>query len=59
MELECGLLDWYQTGRAATVGVWMGCLSGVESDVLLAHEDGLMRCYSAEYHKVRRHGQTM
>jgi len=51
VELECGLLDWYNTGRAPTVAVWMGCLSGVEPHILLAHEDGLMKCYSAEYHK--------
>jgi len=51
LELECGLLDWYNTSRAPSVGVWMGCLSGIEPDVLLAHEEGLTRCYSAEYYK--------
>jgi len=50
-QLECGLLDWYGVARTPTVGVWMGSLSGVEVDVLLQHEMGLMECYSAEYHK--------
>eukprot|EP00966_Prymnesium_polylepis_P191975 4448829-Prymnesium_polylepis.2 len=29
----------------------MGCLGGVEVDVMQAHEDGLMMTYSEEYHK--------
>ena len=51
VEIECGLLDWYNTGRAPTVAVWMGCLSGVEPEVLLKHEGALMKCYSDEYYK--------
>ena len=49
--LDCGLLDWYNAGRAPAVAVWMGCLSGVEPEVMIAHEAGLMRAYAEEYHK--------
>jgi len=51
VRLECGLLDWYNVSRAPAAGVWMLCLSGVEPDVLARHEEGLMRCYSEEFHK--------
>ena len=51
VELECGLLDWYNTGRAPTVGVWSGCLGGCEAELFLAHEEGLISAYSREYHK--------
>jgi len=47
--LECGLLDWYNASRVPAVSVFMGCLSGIEPEVLAAHEEGLMRCFADEY----------
>lgn len=38
--LECGLLDWYNASRVPAVSVFMGCLSGIEPEVLAAHEEG-------------------
>ncbi len=49
--LECGLLDWYGANRTSSVSVWLGCLSGAEPEVLVAHEDGLMRAFSEELYR--------
>ena len=48
-ELEAGLLDFYNFTRAPFAGIFMGCLSGAEPDVLTAHLPGLMRCFASEY----------
>ena len=47
--LEAGLLDFYNFTRAPFAGIFMGCLSGAEPDVLTAHLPGLMRCFASEY----------
>ena len=54
-QLDCGLLDWYGTRRAPIVAHWMGCLSGVEPQVLKDHEDGLMKAFSEEYYRLVAH----
>ena len=50
-KMECGLLDWCGGTRLPFVASWMGSVSGMEPDVLLAHDEGLMRCFADEYAK--------
>ena len=47
--LDCGLLDWGGASRVPFTATFMGMFSGAEADVLLAHEEGLMRCFADEY----------
>ena len=49
--MEVGLLDWCGAQRMTYVQMFMGCVSGMESSVLLAHDKGLMTCFAQEYAK--------
>jgi len=50
-ELDCGLLDWYGCSRSPFVGIFQGCLSGAEPEMLAQHDRGFMECFCAEYQK--------
>merc|ERR1712187_278100 len=50
-DLACGVLDWGGFGRSAFAVRFIGCLSGADAPVLLAHEEGIIRCFVDEYHR--------
>lgn len=47
--LACGVLDWGGFSRMAFCMNFLGCLSGADPEVLLAHEEGIIRCFRDEY----------
>jgi len=50
-DLECGVLDWGGFTRAPFCQNFLGCLSGTDIDVMMAHEEGIVRCFRDEYHR--------
>lgn len=50
-ETACGVLDWGGFGRAALPVKFLGCLSGADALVLMAHEEGIIRCFVDECHR--------
>eukprot|EP00439_Symbiodinium_sp_Y106_P057067 s2916_g8.t1 len=47
--LACGVLDWGGFSRMAFCMNFLGCLSGADPEVLVAHEEGIIRCFRDEY----------
>mmetsp|Transcript_58812 Transcript_58812/g.164223 ORF Transcript_58812/g.164223 Transcript_58812/m.164223 type:complete len:541 (+) Transcript_58812:148-1770(+) len=51
--LDCGLIDWFATGRTPFgMNLWM-CLIPAPPETFAGHVEGLCRCFAAEY---ARHG---
>ena len=50
-QLDCGVLDWGGFSRMPFCVNFLGCLSGADPEVLLAHEEGILRCFRDEYHR--------
>eukprot|EP00931_Biecheleriopsis_adriatica_P066385 TRINITY_DN40760_c0_g1_i1.p1 TRINITY_DN40760_c0_g1~~TRINITY_DN40760_c0_g1_i1.p1 ORF type:complete len:738 (-),score=146.31 TRINITY_DN40760_c0_g1_i1:36-2249(-) len=50
-DLACGVLDWGGFSRSAFCLNFLGCLAGADPDVLMAHEEGIIRCFRDEYHR--------
>mmetsp|Transcript_19445 Transcript_19445/g.61154 ORF Transcript_19445/g.61154 Transcript_19445/m.61154 type:complete len:735 (-) Transcript_19445:268-2472(-) len=48
-DLSCGVLDWGGFARTPFAMNFMGCLSGADPEVMLAHEEGIVRCFIDEY----------
>ncbi|CAE7392610.1 atpA [Symbiodinium natans] len=49
--LACGVLDWGGFNRTPFCMNFLGCLSGADPEVLLAHEEGIIRCFRDEYER--------
>jgi len=50
-DLTCGVLDWGGFSRGTFCVRWLGCLSGAETETLMAHEEGIIQCFIDEYHR--------
>merc|ERR1711972_889329 len=50
-DLACGVLDWGGFARLPFCMSFLGCLSGADPELLLAHEEGIIRCFRDEYHR--------
>merc|ERR1740121_943427 len=50
-DLGCGVLDWGGFNRGPFCRGFLGCLSGADPAILLAHEEGILRCFRDEYHR--------
>lgn len=50
-DLSCGVLDWGGFNRSPFCMNFLGCLSGADPEVLLGHEEGILRCFRDEYHR--------
>lgn len=50
-DLDCGVLDWGGISRQPFAAKFAGCVSGADSDILLAHIEGLCQCFCDEYHR--------
>jgi len=50
-DLECGVLDWGSFDRAPFCLRFLGCLSGADPQIMMAHEEGIIRCFRDEYHR--------
>jgi len=50
-DLSCGVLDWGGFNRSPFCMNFLGCLSGADPEVLMAHEEGILRCFRDEYHR--------
>merc|ERR1712056_145206 len=50
-DLACGVLDWGGFGRSPFCINFLGCLSGADPEVMMAHEEGIIRCFRDEYHR--------
>jgi len=50
-DLDCGILDWGGLDRQPYTVRFAGSVSGADCDVLLAHLEGLCRCFADEYHR--------
>ncbi|CAK9077434.1 unnamed protein product [Durusdinium trenchii] len=49
--LDCGVLDWGGFSRTPFCMNFMGCLSGADPEVMMAHEEGIIRCFRDEYER--------
>merc|ERR1712190_442223 len=47
-DLACGVLDWGGFARVPFCLSFLGCLSGADPELLLAHEEGIIRCFRDE-----------
>jgi len=50
-DLSCGVLDWGGFARSPFCVRFLGCLSGADADDLLAHEEGILKCFVDEYER--------
>lgn len=50
-DISCGILDFGGFGRSQFCVRWLGCLSGADTETLLAHEEGIIKCFVDEYYR--------
>lgn len=50
-DLDCGVLDWGGFNRAPFCMNFLGCLSGADPEIMIGHEEGIIRCFRDEYHR--------
>ncbi|CAJ1377375.1 unnamed protein product [Effrenium voratum] len=50
-DLDCGVLDWGGFNRTPFCVNFLGCLSGADPEVMLAHEEGIIRAFRDEFHR--------
>jgi len=50
-ELDCGVLDWGMFQRSPFCMNFLGCLSGADPEVMLAHEGEIIKSFVDEYYR--------
>lgn len=50
-KLDCGVIDWGGFARAPFCMLFLGCLSGADPEIMIGHEESIIRCFRDEYHR--------